>query len=337
MDQHVNSDWKTDKPSLLPDFIIGGAMKSGTSTLHAILNLHPDVYIPEGEIHFFDIDNLFQHREFNFPNPDSGKWTYQMVQDNPQKVWEWYLSHFREKNQLVKGEDSTTYLTSKVAAKRIAAQDKKIKLIFLLRHPTSRTYSQYLHLLRSGRAIYSFEHTIQFQPEIILKRSLYKEQLQNYYSRIPDSQIKVVLFEDFIRDTQNTVEQICDFLEINADKFNEDAFDLHTNKARLPKFTQLQILHNRLHRVFGRFSKPNALPDSPLHNSHEISRWGKLLEKVHRSINPLSKDDKPPMKETTRAFLDDYYFNRLQGIDELSGKEILPKWFPELIDEAAES
>lgn len=333
MDQHVHSDWKTDKTELLPDFIIGGAMKSGTSTLHAILNNHPDIFIPEGEIHFFDIDSLFQHREFNFPNPDSGKWTYEMVQENPQKVWDWYLSHFEGKQELTTGEDSTTYLASKMAARRIAAQDKEIKLIFLLRHPTSRTYSQYLHLLRSGRAIYSFENMIKNQPEFLLKRSLYKEQLENYYNFFPASQIWVVLFEDFIRDPKNTVTRICDFLNLDTGKFDDKIFQLHTNKARLPKFIRLQIYYNRLYRVFGCFSKPGALPDSPLHENQEISWWGKVMEKTHRSINPLSRDSKPPLKESTRKFLDQYFFNNLQGIDELTDKDVLSWWFPELMDE----
>ena len=61
----TTDNWLSIEPSLLPDFIIVGAMKSGTTTLHDMLNTHPDVFIPKGELHFFDHDDIFQHPNFN--------------------------------------------------------------------------------------------------------------------------------------------------------------------------------------------------------------------------------------------------------------------------------
>ncbi len=46
------NNWISPKDVRVPDFIICGTMKSGTSTLHYILNQHPHVYIPDGELHF---------------------------------------------------------------------------------------------------------------------------------------------------------------------------------------------------------------------------------------------------------------------------------------------
>lgn len=57
-----------------PDFIIVGAMKCGTTSLHKILSSHPEIFIPEREIHFFDIDDISQHPDFFiFSN---GNWYY---------------------------------------------------------------------------------------------------------------------------------------------------------------------------------------------------------------------------------------------------------------------
>ena len=53
-----NEDWLAPTEIRLPNFIICGAMKSGTSTVHQILNQHPRISIPDKEIHFFDSDNL---------------------------------------------------------------------------------------------------------------------------------------------------------------------------------------------------------------------------------------------------------------------------------------
>jgi hypothetical protein len=58
----------------LPNFIIVGAQKAGTTSMHHILNHHDDVFIPGREIYFFDIDDVQQHPDFS--RDDSGKWTF---------------------------------------------------------------------------------------------------------------------------------------------------------------------------------------------------------------------------------------------------------------------
>ena len=92
--------WKATNHKLLPDFIIGGAMKSGTSTLHTILSHHPDIFIPSDEIHFFDIDNILQHPDFNFY--ENGKWVYQSMEKNPEKMWKWYHNKFEKHEHKIK-------------------------------------------------------------------------------------------------------------------------------------------------------------------------------------------------------------------------------------------
>jgi hypothetical protein len=105
------NNWITSEIELLPEFIIGGAMKSGTSTLHAILDKHPKIFMPSYEIGFFDIDNILVHNDFNFYV--ESKWVNQSMDKNPKLMWDWYHSKFREGESLVKGEDSTTYLAFK--------------------------------------------------------------------------------------------------------------------------------------------------------------------------------------------------------------------------------
>jgi len=150
MTKNLKHIWTSQKPESLPDFIIGGAMKSGTTSLHAILNSHPDIGISHNELGFFDIDNLLQHPDFNFYDKINDKWINQSMQDHPELLWKWYYEQFEglKKTASVIGEDSTTYLCSEIAAQRIALQKKPIKLIFILRHPTKRTVSNYLHSIR---------------------------------------------------------------------------------------------------------------------------------------------------------------------------------------------
>ncbi|WP_417858953.1 sulfotransferase [Xanthomarina gelatinilytica] len=95
------NNWIAPDTNLLPDFIIGGAMKSGTSTIHNILEKHPKVFIPKKEIGFFDIDNILEHSDFNFFTDN--KWVSQSMDNDPEKMWRWYQEKFKGKETSLKG------------------------------------------------------------------------------------------------------------------------------------------------------------------------------------------------------------------------------------------
>ncbi|HBH05766.1 MAG TPA: hypothetical protein DDX92_04090 [Flavobacteriales bacterium] len=322
------NNWITSEIELLPEFIIGGAMKSGTSTLHAILDKHPKIFMPSYEIGFFDIDNILVHNDFNFYV--ESKWVNQSMDKNPKLMWDWYHSKFREGESLVKGEDSTTYLASKIAAQRIALQNKEIKLIFLLRQPSLRAYSNYWHLLRTGRATHSFEDTIRYNPYTIINRSLYKEQIEDYYSFIPKSRIKVIIFENLVNDMENTLREICTFLNIKFEEFPKNVLNTHSNKARVPRNEILQIRRNLLLRNFGNSRYNNRLPFKPSKEENPIPLYAKLLNRLHSKINPHLPISPPKINQQTKLFLDEYFYRELLGIDELINQNALSQWFPDL-------
>ncbi|MEQ9443826.1 MAG: sulfotransferase [Cyclobacteriaceae bacterium] len=321
------ANWIAPNKTNLPDFIIGGAMKSGTTTLHSILNAHSRVYIPAGEIHFFDIDNILQHSDFNFYDKANDIWLSQSMEDEPDKMWQWYLSKFEGKEKLIKGEDSTTYLASRVAAERIAIQSKEIKLIFLLRHPTKRAHSQYYHFLRTGRATYNFEDTLKYNPTSILERSLYKTQLEYYYQLIPESRIKVILFEDLVKDTEKTIRDLCDYLHIDFSEIDENALKTHSNKAITPKNIELQAVRNSFLRTLGNLHYSKSLPNVLQRTNSRTPLSIKIIDRIHSAINSRSEELPPAMKEATKKFLDNFFIKELSGIDELVGQNILNKWF----------
>ena len=247
----VTKHWKAPEDAILPDFIIGGAMKSGTSTLHAILDLHPDVFIPKEEIGFFDIDNIVQHYDFNFYDKRNNSWIAQDMKHEPAKYWNWYSEKFKEGKQKLRGEDSTSYLASKFAAQRIALQDEAIKMIFLLRQPSKRAFSNYHHLVRSGVISRTFEDVLQYSPEKVLERSRYKDQLEEYYEHIPKENIKVIVFEDLVANPEDTMKDVCDYLGLNFEKFEASAFHTYANPGRFPLFPRLYRMKNALNRRFG--------------------------------------------------------------------------------------
>jgi len=319
------NQWKTENQDNLPDFIIGGAMKSGTTSLHQILSKHPDIYMADGEIGFFDLDNILEHPDFNFF--DGEQWHIQDISKNPCKAWKWYFDKFQNGKNKIKGEDSTTYLASSIAAERIAFQDKKIKMIFMLRHPTARTISNYFHLLKSGRAEYNLEDTLQYNPQSIIRRSLYKSQLEVYYKHLHPRQIKIVLFEDFIDAPKNTIKEICEFLNISFEKFKVDNLRIHSNKTLYPKYQNIQLIYNRFNRSLGKKRYSNSLPIKNDTIPKELGFKEKFLKKIHKKINPKSEKYKPIIKPATKDYLDNFFKKEMEGIDELTSMNIYNKWF----------
>src|SRR5512139_536133 len=162
----------------LPDFIIIGAPKCGTSALHLILAHHPGVFIPDLEVYFFDVDDISIHPEF-FQRRDG--FTLHDFDRDLDTYLDWYRSLFAgaAPGQLV-GEDSTTYLASRRAPERIARLLPSVRLIAMLRDPVARAYSNYWHNVRRARTARSFEETLRLEPGSLLTRGFYAEQLARY-------------------------------------------------------------------------------------------------------------------------------------------------------------
>jgi len=316
--------WQLPEYSNKPNFIICGAMKSGTTTLHAILNEHPDVFIPNNEIHFFDMDNIIQHPDFNTFN--GNEWYFNDISKTSEKYWQWYSSQFdNASNGQLLGEDSTTYLASPLAAERIALQSSQPKIIIMLRNPTSRAYSQYWHLLRSGRATYSFEDTLKYNPESLLTRSLYLSQLKSYFNCFPKNRMKIVIFEEFLANKLQHITDICSFIGIDIKTLPESVFSLHENQSRIPKYPYLQQQKNRFFRAGGNNNyNAHFCNQDLLKKPMTLTR---LIDYSHRKINPLIAVKPPKMKVSTKHFLDTYFKTELAGINDLLGQDVLSLWF----------
>lgn len=314
-------DWLAPQDARLPDFVLCGAMKSGTSTLHYILNKHPHVFIPRKEIGFFDIDNIFEHPNYSFF--DGNRWVTQDIHADPVKLWSWYTSHFKSaKVTDVIGEDSTTYLSSKIAAKRLSLQQKNIKLVILLRQPTFRAYSQYWHLVRTGRAKYDFERTILHNPWSVLYRSLYHDHLNSLFNHIDKQDVKIIIFEEFIKNKYAILKDLCSFINIDYRLLPSSAFEAHENKTRIPRFPQLQLFKNRL---FPEQSKKinKRLP----YNANNERFMHNLLNSLHRKVNPHVEQKLPIMNYATKQFLDNYFKREFSGINEILNKDVMSLWF----------
>ncbi len=205
----------------VPDFFIVGHKKCGTTTLHAILREHPQIFMPGlKEPHFFATD-----RKARFRNPRGAELP---------ETFEQYGALFEDAEPgEMAGEASASYLWSRVAAGRIAALQPDAKIIALFREPADFLRSKHLQYVRihfedrtdlrdalaaeparrDGRCV---PDSCPYPAMLLYSEHLrYVEQLRRYRQRFPPEQILVLIYEDFRADNEGTVRQILGFLGVD--------------------------------------------------------------------------------------------------------------------------
>jgi len=193
---------------MLPNLIIIGAQKCGTSALHHYLGLHPDVFMSEDkELNFFI-------EEKNWPR---GR--------------EWYESNFTRPAKIY-GEaspDYTKYPRARGVPERMHSLIPDAKLIYMVRHPVDRIVSQYIHDRGSGVETRSLSDalkgngTVPMDSTRFIQRSSYYMQLQQFLPYYPKDRILVITQEDLLRRREDTLRAVFQFLGV-ADTFASDQF-----------------------------------------------------------------------------------------------------------------
>ncbi len=222
----------------LPNFLILGAMKAGTTSLYRYLSQHPQIYMsPVKEPRFFA--------------PESHSATATQTGDRPVKSsFVGDLDAYRAlfdgvTTETAIGEASPIYLYSPNAPGRIRHQLPDVKLIAVLRHPAERAFSHYLHVWQSGREpLNSFADAIAAEDQRIhdnwsslwhyRQRGFYYQQLKRYFDRFDATQIKICLAEDLRTATTATLADLYRFLGVD-DSVKLDVFKKHNTAKQTPK------------------------------------------------------------------------------------------------------
>ncbi|MDJ0634613.1 MAG: sulfotransferase [Xenococcaceae cyanobacterium MO_188.B29] len=235
----------------LPNFLIIGAAKAGTTALHEYLQQHPQIYMtPTKETNFF----AFAGEEIDFQGPGD-----EALKDFSITDWETYQAQFAQvTTEKAIGEACPSYLYYPQAATRIKQYLPDTRLIVILRHPITRAYANFLHIVRDDREpCQDFALALQDEPNRIannwewfwhyIQIGFYGKQLQHYYEIFSSSQIKVYLYEDLKENEIATLQDIFRWLEVD-DSFVPD-MALRPNKSGMPK-------NKLLHQIL---TKPNPL------------------------------------------------------------------------------
>jgi hypothetical protein len=194
----------------LPDFIIGGAPRSGTTWLYHLLARHPGVHMAapvRPEPKFFLVDEHYA------------------------KGLDWYSRRWFEAApaEAVCGEKSTNYLESPDAARRIARHVPRVRLVFILRDPVERAWSNYLWSRMNGMESETFERALALEaqrerdlapelrfarPHAYFSRGLYAEQLEPWFELFPRESILCLRCEDIDARPHVLVERLHRFIGV---------------------------------------------------------------------------------------------------------------------------
>lgn len=206
----------------LPNFIIGGALKAGTTSLFQYIEQHPQAFMPDRkELRYFAYD-------------PTDPWCQENGHAFPLQTLADYTAEFdKATDQIAIGEASPNYLASDAAPGNIKAVLPDVKLIFSLRDPVRSAYSAYLMALRAGRDTRPVADALAVE-ERQVTRYLYAHYMERWYSLFDRSQIKVVLFEDLIADPVAVAQSVYGFLGIDA-SFVPDLSGVKANSGGVPR------------------------------------------------------------------------------------------------------
>jgi len=266
----------------LPNFIICGTQKGGTSALYYFLKKHPEIYLPpKKEVHYFDL--------------------------NYQKGLKWYEKHFKGASSKYKaiGEASPSYMYLEEVPERIHEVLPDVKLIFILRNPVDRAYSHYWHEVKLGYEWLSFEEAIKVEQERLAKgdiinrihysyldRGEYIEQIKRFRKYFSKDQILVLITEELKSNPEIIMRQIFEFLQVNPDFKSESWYNRKLNIGRKPRIKALQLIRGKLHRI----------------RTYYFPRLAFLINPTLHAIDTINlTKGYPKMSLETRKFLMNYF------------------------------
>ncbi|MFL6240289.1 MAG: sulfotransferase family protein [Actinomycetes bacterium] len=177
---------------MLPNLLVIGAAKAGTTSLWAYLDAHPDVFMaPDKELHFFDLDS------------------------NWSRGVDWYAGHFDGSDgYAIVGEATPAYARyphRPNAAERAAAVVPDARLIYLVRDPVERARSHVVHEMRHGRERLDLAAALSANP-MYLDTSRYAMQLRQWLAHYRREAVLVVESERLRSDPETTLRSIYRFL-----------------------------------------------------------------------------------------------------------------------------
>ena len=281
-----------------PNFFIAGAPKSGTTNMSYYLMQHPQVFMPENlEPWFFARLDIPQNYE------------REIISDEKK-----YLNLFKNaKNCKVVGESSPVYLYCPHSALEIKNRFPNSKLIISLRNPIEIAYSEYFSLKFMGfdqnrsfdELLDSSEEQLtrnEFHIDSLLEAGFYSKHIKRFQKIFSKNQIKIIIFEEYVKNTVPTINSILSFLGIKE----SITFDVTPKGAyKVPRnFASQKLMNNSTFRKAAKFVIPTV-----------------TRQKIGERFL-VKESSRPPLKQNQRKRLMQIYQDDVENLSELLGRNL---------------
>ncbi|WP_299880377.1 sulfotransferase [uncultured Cocleimonas sp.] len=283
----------------LPNFLIIGAGRAGTTSMYNYLNQHPQIFMsPVKEPRFF----AYVNNKPEYKGPPLGI--------NNLERYSTDLSSYKKlfsqvSNETAIGEASVDYLYLHSSAERMKVYIPDVKIIIILRQPVDRAYSQFWARVSSGmEPLTDFFQAMEAEDERMRnnwppqfhykQKSFYASSLKHYFQLFDKSQIKIILYDDYSKDPKQTLNEITNFLGVN----NVFEFDLNRRYNSPRGLAKFQFINKiRSSRSWVKTTLKDLIPSSFLtylrnaYNSLQFSRRPSLDKKLRKELTSIYIED----------------------------------------------
>ena len=311
---------------MLPNFICPGVQKSGTTTLHEILNKHPEIFLPACK------ETYFFHQHYRKSASNSLRYE---------------SSFFSDANHKAVGEICPAYMAIDAMPERMHdLLGKDLKLIFSLRHPVDRAFSAYkMYYTGLIDTSENFEQAIRndaFELNELKKlnyigRGLYYKRLKEYLDYFPKENMQFFIFEDDIKQNlDKTIKSILEFLDVDTDfhfnpetKINQNA-DSYYEILETDTEVSMNETPNQSH-----FSKLKGFMTGSNKNTKIIPKGSVKLMLRHTPVkyitNPSDKflkdlkqykKPKKPSESLRNQMLTEHFSEDIKRTEDLIGRDL---------------
>jgi len=288
---------------MLPNFIIVGAPKAGTTALYHYLSEHPQVFMSTPkEVNFFSREAIekqgLYYSDFKTKNLDS----YEQL-------------FFEGVDKKAVGEGSVSYLFYPDVPQKIKDVIPEVKIIMILRNPLERGYSHYLMDYRLGLVDLSYDEIVykavnheklNLYYQQYVELGLYYEQVKRYISLFEKKQVRVYLQEDLRNNSEYVIHDLYDYLDI--DKSFTPNTDQEHNSFSMPKNSFIQKLYGTgiIRTTLSRFF-PIKLKMILLNGFFELKKKPSLSKKTEEYLLKVYQPDIKNLERLIEKDLSHWY------------------------------
>jgi hypothetical protein len=281
-----------------PNFFIVGAPKAGTTSLYHYLKNIPDIFMsPKKEPHYFSKNVV---PEGNPAEPIRDKTLY--------------MELFKKSGKRkILGEASVSYLEDVETPSLIKRVSPDAKCLISLRDPVERIFSEYLMYMRIGKLNTSFHSELhnelkcpsdKLSTHINLNAGLYYQSVKRYVDIFGEKNIKIIIFEDFVKNILTTMNDILKFLDLNftLENIESEAY----NPFAVPRGkTSQKIMYNKTLR---KITDTGVIPQE--------------IRKFVRTKFLIKPQSKPLMPSEDRETLINFYENDVKNLEIFLGRKL---------------